>query len=1007
MNALSSCPWGEDLQRLPPVVPEGKKAPETVSPHRAAAQATLAYPDCLQLPDETQECYTFLAPPQEADEIGRLGGYRVLKVLGSGGMGMVFRAEDPQLGRCVALKVMLPSIAAHGTARQGFLREARAAAAVKHDHIVTIYQVGEDRGVPFLTMEFLEGESLDERLNRLSRLSQDQTLRIGREIAAGLAAAHQRGLIHRDIKPANVWLEGETGRVKIFDFGLARSSSKDSQLTQQGTIVGTPGFMAPEQASGQAFDARCDLFSLGCVLYQICTGAAPFLGQTAIATLMAVAMDQPVPPRQLNPEVTPELNDLIVRLLAKKPDQRPASAREVVDQLKAIERTLAAPPPVGAQSGNRAPTRAPQTKVQPLPSLPRPPAPARVPWWRRRVVVAAVVLAALLPLGYFRGGGAIRFATNKGQVVVEVDDPHVAVTVKEKGAVLRGPEGQGVITLPAGDHDLEVTVKDAGGKFRSFRSQVTLSRGSQAVLNVRQELNAQAQPRATRSSKMPAIPITVPKPKTGDGERRAAEWVLSLGGKITVRMGDRLLNVLTVGIDQGAMGIRVGDGVQWVSETVKELPGEAFQVVGVSLAVNYQFTDAWLEHLKELTNLTSLNLSKSSVGDAGLTHLKTLTNLNRLSLQMTQVSDTGLKHLTPLTSLAELDLNGTQVGDAGLKHLMSLTNLSELLLVGTRVGDSGLEHLKPLTKLATLNLSGTGVGNAGLELLKTLTQLTSLNLSGTGVTDAGLERLKPLTKLTSLNLGGTGVSDAGLEHLKPFAQLTSLNLGGTGVSDAGEKQLAGLLRALPRLQGLDITGTRLSAKGSATLKATFPDKQIAWSEPNRTAAEAVLALRGIVHIRPEGADDCLVNAAADLPDTYFRLTRANLAGVTKPLGDLWPKLQALTDPGFDRFQMLDLSGTTVQAHEIQALQTLPALAELSLAGTPVSDGGANALGELKRLSRLSLAGSSVTDQGLKPLQGLTGLQEVDLTQTKVTAAGVAALQKALPKCRILSGPAPQ
>jgi serine/threonine protein kinase len=298
------------------------------------------------------ELYDFLTPPQEADELGRLGQYRVLRVLGSGGMGVVFQAEDTILKRQVALKAMLPALAVSESARQRFLREAVTAAQVDHDHIVHIYQVGEERGVPFLAMQLLKGEPLDARLEREPRLPVPEILRIGREVAEGLAAAHEQGLIHRDIKPANIWLENrgqETGirnrgggsstaksRVKILDFGLARALAGSVQLTQMGAIVGTPAYMAPEQA-GKAVDHRCDLFSLGCVLYRMSTGQAPFSGADTISTLLAVATDVPRTPGELNSDLPPALSALIMRLLAKKPEDRPPSARAVIEAIQAIE----------------------------------------------------------------------------------------------------------------------------------------------------------------------------------------------------------------------------------------------------------------------------------------------------------------------------------------------------------------------------------------------------------------------------------------------------------------------------------------------------------------------------------------------------------------------------------------------------------------------------------------------------------------------------------------------
>jgi serine/threonine protein kinase/sugar lactone lactonase YvrE len=372
-------------------------------------------------PSVNRELYEFLAPRQAADEIGRLGPYRVLQVLGHGGMGVVYQAEDPQLKRLVALKAMLPTVAASESARQRFLLEARAAAAIEHDHIVAIYQVGEDRGVPFLAMPFLKGESLQARLERENRLPFADVLRIGRETAEGLAAAHARGLMHRDIKPANIWLEAGRDRVKIVDFGLARAVGGEGGLTQPGMILGTPQYMAPEQAGGQPVDCRCDLFSLGCVLYRLSTGELPFKGNTIYAILAALATEPPRPMAALNPELPQTFIDLVLHLLAKDPVERPPSALVVAETLAELERAQGTTqlgsrpvPRVDAKAAALAHTD--PTLVAP-PRPPNVPAPATVPSTsapptaapsgkRRGPLVAAVVAVGLLGAA---GGAAVWF----------------------------------------------------------------------------------------------------------------------------------------------------------------------------------------------------------------------------------------------------------------------------------------------------------------------------------------------------------------------------------------------------------------------------------------------------------------------------------------------------------------------------------------------------------------------------------------------------------------------
>jgi serine/threonine protein kinase len=284
-----------------------------------------------------QREFPFLQFPVLSGDLGRLGEYRIVELLGQGGMGMVFRAIDRRLDRSVALKILHPQHAAMQSMRERFLREAKALASVRSDHVVSIYEVGSASEMPYLAMEFLQGESLAAYQKRVGTVPLSQTIRIAREAALGLDAVHNRGLVHRDIKPDNLWLESPTGRLKILDFGLARESSSDSRVTQAGMVVGTPAYMAPEQACASEVDHRADLFSLGCVLYQICTNEIPFKGSDILSSLTALATRHPNPPRSISAAVPAELSDLIMHLLEKHPSARPVSSGAVGDSLAQIE----------------------------------------------------------------------------------------------------------------------------------------------------------------------------------------------------------------------------------------------------------------------------------------------------------------------------------------------------------------------------------------------------------------------------------------------------------------------------------------------------------------------------------------------------------------------------------------------------------------------------------------------------------------------------------------------
>jgi hypothetical protein len=277
--------------------------------------------------------YPFLQATDRPEFVGRLGAYDIRREIGRGGMGLVFEGFDPALRRTVAVKVLSPLALASDEARGRFLREARSAAALQHDNIVTVHAVDEANGVPFLVMQHVAGESLADQLDREGRLPFADVVRIGVQVARGLAAAHAKGLVHRDIKPANILLEEGTGRARLADFGLARAVG-DASLTATGVVAGTPEFMSPEQATGAAVDARSDLFSLGAVLYAAFTGASPFRGESPFLTLQRVRDQEAVPLGQVDPSLPEWFCAVIDRLLKKDPADRIPSAVELAELLE-------------------------------------------------------------------------------------------------------------------------------------------------------------------------------------------------------------------------------------------------------------------------------------------------------------------------------------------------------------------------------------------------------------------------------------------------------------------------------------------------------------------------------------------------------------------------------------------------------------------------------------------------------------------------------------------------
>ena len=478
------------------------------------------------VPVSDQVRLDFLAASDDPRDLGKLGPYRVLEAIGHGGMGIVLRAHDTKLNRVVAIKVLAPELAANATARKRFLREAQAAAAVSHDHVVTIYAVEENepstdlprarRGsLPYLVMEFIDGQSLQQKIDQDGHLELKEILRIGRQVAAGLAAAHEQGLVHRDVKPANILLQNAVERVQITDFGLARAKD-DVGITRTGEVAGTPQYMSPEQAQGNAVDTRSDLFSLGSVLYAMCTGRSPFRADTTVASLRRVCDDTPRPIEVINPDIPEWLVTIIGRLLQKDPDDRFQTAVEVADVLSKHLSHLQNP------------------RLEPFPKISRPatPKPPRHPGGRRRWAVTAAILVAIFGLASITeatgvthlAATVIRIATGQGTLVIEVDDPTVQVSLDGEELSITGA-GIQELRLRPGQYRVRATKDGEPVK----QELVTITRDARQVVKVSLDpltSTAQAERATPDYTSTPAGAISLIH--KFDRERAGNNWITDL-----------------------------------------------------------------------------------------------------------------------------------------------------------------------------------------------------------------------------------------------------------------------------------------------------------------------------------------------------------------------------------------------------------------------------------------------------------------------------------------------
>lgn len=411
-----------------------------------------------RIPVSGDELRRVLGEPLRDGDLGSLSRYRIVDVIGAGGMGVVFRGIDPVIERSVAIKVLRPSLGSDRGAVRRFRREACAMAAVAHPYVATILEVGEANGLPFFTMPWLEGQSLKRRMQQGERLERSELLRIASQIASGLAAAHRVSVLHRDIKPDNVWICDDEGEVRILDFGLARGLDANSAVSQSDALLGTPSYMAPEQIRGEKIDERVDLFALGCLLYHAAAGEAPFGGPHAIATLIRVAQDEPQSLEELRPDLGSDFASLVRELMSKRPEDRPSSAQVVLERLKLMSTQPSSLIATAPESRSSSRFR------------------AMLPW--------------LIALGFAAGFlfQIVQVVTDRGTLVIEADD-QVAVEVQNEQVTLRDQTTGKVYELrvgenplPSGLYEIQFANPDSGLEFSSREFAIT--RGSREPIRV-------------------------------------------------------------------------------------------------------------------------------------------------------------------------------------------------------------------------------------------------------------------------------------------------------------------------------------------------------------------------------------------------------------------------------------------------------------------------------------------------------------------------------------------
>ena len=647
---------------------------ETVAGKDAFATEEIGSGDSNGVPvsgesESVDNSLSFLDPPMKAGEIGRIGtDFRLTGILGRGGMGTVFLAED-NLDRKVAVKVIhLRSGVIDAEGQRRFLREAKAMAAIESQHVVPVYQVGQQNGNTFLVMPVLKGETLRERLDRDGALPQDEAIRIAVEVAQGLSDAHAKGQIHRDIKPENIWLENGTGKVKLLDFGLVKIET-DTLNTRQGTILGTPQYMAPEQIDGNV--ERCsDLFSLGVVLYEMLSGLSPFKRPRLAATLLAVKECDCDSLMEKGIQLVPNLANLVDSLISKVPSSRPKSAIDLVESFKALDQ------PEPYASRGKLPT--PQAQFENSQSK----------FWKR-IAAGVAFFAFLILLSII----VFKFKGSHGTILIEVEGQfeisEIELVDQESGkSVQFNQDGLG-FTVDTGNYRL---------KLRTPNGDVVQTNLSNEKLTV-------------YSGKQTKIRAWI-APKSDDAE--SARKLLKLGkGYIALSLAK-----------PGTPEYEWDDGRSANRATIamidSELPTAPFEIVRVSIVDGAEKLPLELyQTIFQLDHLLHVHFNSTMTAEIFSQLPPPPANLRLAKFRQTPLTPDQFSSISDWDSLVCLHFYGVDsFGDSQLAAITKIPELDTLTIDSVAVTEAGLSSIANMRLLTTLQLKNFELSDDGLETLR-------------------------------------------------------------------------------------------------------------------------------------------------------------------------------------------------------------------------------------------------------------------------------------------------